>query len=122
MALTVFLRILFVFQLLLAAAVDGADNARVAGSYVFGHEVRSFQPCGSSKLYWAKAGDPELAAVLRRHHGKLGAQPYDPIYVVVSGRISGDKTAGFAQSYDGYFEISEVFEAAGRIPTDCIIH
>ncbi len=117
--LTISFRLLIVFQLFLAAGVNGANDARVAGAYVFGHEVRSFQPCGSSRLYWVKAANSELAARLRRHHEELGARPYGRIYVIVSGKPSGQKTTGFAQSFDGYFEISQVYEAAVQIPLDC---
>ncbi len=120
--LTALLRTLVVFQVLLAAPVFGADGARVAGAYGFGHEVRSFQPCGSSKTYWAKPVTPEISMLLRKYHRELGAPPYGRIYVVVSGRPSDEITVGFAESYDGYFEISEVLQAARRIPPDCAIH
>ncbi len=42
----VLLRALVIFQTLLATVVHGAEGGRVAGAYIFGHEVRSFQPCG----------------------------------------------------------------------------
>lgn len=110
------------FQLLLGAAVCASESIDVAGAYIFGHEVRSFQPCGSSMVYWAKPISPEISAALRKHHRELAASPYGQIYVVVSGRPSDEGTAGFAQSYDGYFEVSEVLQAAGQIPPDCTIH
>ncbi len=113
---------LVVFQTLLATVAQGADRARVAGAYVFGHEVRSFQSCGSSKIYWTRAVSPEISALLRKHHTELGARLNGRIYVVVSGRPSDEKTAGFAGSYDGNFEISEVLQAARQIPPDCAIH
>ena len=120
--MTALLRTLIVFPVLLAAGAHGADFGPVAGAYVFGHEVRSFQPCGSSKLYWVKPDDAELGALLRKHHRELGTQPFGRIFVIVSALVSSEKTTGFAQSYDAYFEISKVFEAAGRIPKDCVIH
>ena len=121
-SLTVLLRVLVVFQVLLATVVFGADGARVAGAYVFGHEVRSFQPCGSWKIYWAKPVTPEISALLRKYHTELAARSYGRIYVVVSGRPSDENTVGFANSYDGYFEISDVLQAARQIPPDCAIH
>lgn len=112
---------LIVSQLLLGAAVCASESVDAAGVYIFGHEVRSFQPCGSSKVYWVKPVSPGSSAALRKHHRELAAPPYGQIYVVVSGRRSDEKTAGFAQSYDGYFEILEVLQAARRIPPDCTI-
>lgn len=100
---------------------DG-KNAKVAGAYVFGHEVRSFQPCGSPKTYWATSANPEIAASMGKRHEELGAQPYGRIYVVVSGMPVDEKTSGFAQSYDGYFEISELLQAGRQIPPDCDMH
>lgn len=109
------------FQLLLGAAVCASESVDVAGAYIFGHEVRSFQPCGSSKVYWVKPVSPGISAVLRKHHTELAVPPYGQIYVVVSGWPSDERTAGFAQSYEGYFVVSEVLQAARQIPPDCTI-
>ncbi len=118
----VLVRALVVFQALLAMVVHGAEGGRVAGAYILGHEVRSFQPCGSMKTYWAKPVSREIAAHLRERHTELAARPYGRIYVVVSGRPTDEKTAGFAESYAGYFEVSELLQADRRIPPDCAIH
>jgi hypothetical protein len=120
--LIVLVRTLVVVQALLATAVHGAEGGRVAGAYIFGHEVRSFQPCGSTKIYWTKAVSPKVSASLRKRHTELAARPYGRIYVVVSGRPIDEKTAGFAESYAGYFEISELLQADGQIPPGCAIH
>ena len=116
------MRTLVVFQVLLAAVVHGAEGGRVAGVYIFGHEVRSFQPCGSTKIYWTKAVSPKISARLRKRHTELAARPYGRIYVVVSGRPTDEKTTGFAEFYAGYFEISELLKADGQIPPGCAIH
>lgn len=96
--------------------------AEVAGAYVFGHEVRSFQPCGSPKIYWVRSAHAETSASLRKYHEELGAQPYGRIYVVVAGMPVSDETTGFARSYDGYFEVSELLQADRQIPPDCDLH
>ena len=114
------LRILLVFHV--SIALVEADGAPVAGAYVFGHEVRSLQPCGSSTVYWAKPLDTEVSDRLRSHHAELTAEPNGRIYVVVTGWPTSEKTTGFAESYDAYFEISRVLEAAGGIPPDCELH
>jgi hypothetical protein len=120
--LIVLLRTLVVSQALLATVVHGAEGGRVAGAYIFGHEVRSFQPCGSTKIYWTKPVSREVSARLRKRHTELAARPYGRIYIVVSGRPTDEKTAGFADSYAGYFEVSELLQADRQIPPDCPIH
>ena len=96
--------------------------ADVAGAFIFGHEVRSFQPCGSTKTYWVRSARPEISASLRKQHEELGAQPYGRIYVVLSGMPVDEETTGFAQSYDGYFEVSALLQSDRRFPADCSLH
>ena len=96
--------------------------ADVAGAYVFGHEVRSFQPCGSSKIYWVRAAKPEVSASLRERHEELGTQPYGRIYVVLSGTPADEDTTGFARSFDGYFDVSRLLGSAGQFPADCDVN
>ena len=96
--------------------------ADVAGAFVFGHEVRSFQPCGSSRTYWVRAAEPEVSARLRKRHEELGAQPYGRIYVVLSGTPVDQETTGFAQSFDGYFDVSRLLQSDGQFPADCDLH
>ena len=110
---------LVVIEALLGTVVHGADIAEVAGAYVYGHEVRSFQPCGSSQTYWVRPVSPEISTLLKKRHEELGAQPYGRIYVVVSGKPNAEETSGFAQSYDGYFEISDLLQADRQIPPAC---
>jgi len=98
------------------------EIAEVAGAYVFGHEVRSFQPCGSPNIYWARSARAETSASLRKHYEELGVPPYGRIYVVVSGMPVSDETTGFARSYDGYFEVSELLQVDRQFPPDCDLH
>ena len=98
-----------------------ADQETVAGAYVFGHEVRSFQPCGSSAVYWARPLSPEIGQRLRARHGELSDEPYARIYVVLTGRPSDEQPVGFAASYDGYFDITGIVEAARPIPGGCAL-
>ena len=115
------MRTLVVFQALLATVVHGAEGGRVAGAYIFGHKVRSFQPCGSTEIYWAKPISSKISASLRERHTELAARPYGRIYAVVSGRPIDEKTTGFAESYAGYFQVSELLHADRQFPPDCAI-
>ncbi len=118
----VLLRALVIFQTLLATVVQGAEGGRVAGAYISGYEVRSFQPCGSIKTYWTRPVSREISTRLQKRHTELAARPYGRIYVVVSGRTTDEKTTGFAESYAGYFEVSELLQADRQFPPGCAIH
>ena len=85
----------------------GAESQRYQGYYVFGHEVRTFQPCGSDKVYWVRA-DASISNRLRAESEKLTAKPYAPIYVEVEGHLVGKATTGFGADYDGQIIIKTV--------------
>ena len=92
------------------------------GRYVFGHEVESFQPCGSKKSYWAAADETTLQSLrdisnqLRRERH----QPYPPIYLEVTGAVdTKSKRDGFAEGYDGLFFIRKIVRTSTVIPTEC---
>lgn len=105
----------------MAGYAAAAGEETVAGAYAFGHEVRSFQPCGSSAVYWARPLSPEIGQRLRARHGELSEEPYARVYVVLTGRPSDQPPTGFAASYDGYFDITGIVETARRIPGACAL-
>lgn len=88
------------------------------GFYVFGHEVRTFQPCGSEKIYWVKAA-PDLSEKLRKEHQKLTAKLYEPIYVEVKGYFTEKAAEGFAADYDGQIVIEALNLIRNRQEKDC---
>ena len=99
-----------------AARLAQADSFR--GFYVFGHEVRTFKPCGSEKVYWVKA-EPDISKRLREVHQKLTAKPYKSIYVEVQGRLLARATEGFAADYGGQIAIEFVDLARAKQKEDC---
>ncbi len=88
------------------------------GFYVFGHEVRTFQPCGSEMVYWVKSG-AEVSTRLREEHHKLTAIPYQPVYVEVKGHFAEKAAAGFAADYDGQIVIEAVHLVRAKNEIDC---
>jgi len=78
------------------------------GHLVLGHEVRSFNPCGSGQENWVldrTGGD--LWDVYR----KLTNQPYQPIYVEVRGLVGPPPRDGFGAEYDNQLTIMELRRA-----------
>ena len=91
----------------------------IRGAFVFGHEVRTFQPCGGPEVYWVQA-DPTELQELRAHHEAMTSTPYAQISVVVAGRIVDGPREGFAAEYDGLFRIERVLDVAQEVPSACL--
>ena len=103
--------------LLLISTPVSAHEEVFSGTYVWGHEVRSFQPCGSDSVFWTSynwAG-LELEDFYRAHT----QEPYQLIYVKFRGQILDERVDGFARDYDGLIRISEVLEKNIVIPSEC---
>ncbi|UCH23203.1 MAG: META domain-containing protein [Deltaproteobacteria bacterium] len=94
-----------------------AQSESYGGFYVFGHEVRAFQPCGSDSVYWVRA-DQEISKHLREEYQKLTSKPYEPIYIEVQGHLTDKATEGFAADYDGQFVIEALNLSRGRQKED----
>lgn len=101
-----------------APIVDAAQAGVHRGFYVFGHEVRTFQPCGSDTVYWVKA-EPDISKRLREEHQKLSSKPYQPVYVEVKGYFADKAAAGFAADYEGQMVIESVLLVRQKTDDDC---
>jgi heat shock protein HslJ len=99
-----------------AASLARAESYR--GFYAFGHEVRTFQPCGSEHVYWVSA-EAELAKRLRDEHQKLTSKPYEPIYIEIQGHVTDKATEGFAADYDGQIVIEALDLVQARQKENC---
>ena len=104
--------------LLIAAGKSPAKIEKYCGHYVFGHEVRTFQPCSADKVYWVKA-DEAISQRLRKAHSELSKKPYAPIYVEIQGRILDKATDGFAADYDEQLFIERITLIRERRKDDC---
>lgn len=105
--------------------VGGAPAASPAGAaeplrglYVFGHEVRTFQPCGSEAVFWIRASG-EVLARLREEHRRLATRPYQELYLVAWSEVGDPPTDGFALAYDGQIVIEDIVVVRERHDVHC---
>jgi putative lipoprotein len=90
------------------------ETPRVAeilkGHAVFGHEVRTIRPCGEDEVLWAI----DSSSVLWDVHQELapGAEPYEEVFVTVSGNPGDALSEGFGADYSGAFYVDQVVYAA----------
>lgn len=89
-----------------AAPEAGTETLTVKGRLVIGHEVRSFVAEGDSADYWIvdKTGD------LTRRYDALtgGTKNGTPVYAELEVLDLGPSDEGFAESYDGVYQIVKV--------------
>jgi len=104
------------------AGTAWASDSTLRGRFYWGHEVESFQPCGSKKAYWVK-GDKKVLQPLRDRAERLRQQrgkPYQPIYVEAVGAIdTKSKREGFAKDYQGLFHLRKVARVSNVVPKEC---
>ena len=79
------------------------------GTYIFGSEVSSFQPCGSSAELWV-TGEQKLLTKLESDYMNLVAKPYQEVFVSFKGNRLPKAKDGFAADYDGKFELLDVLD------------
>jgi len=98
------------------AAVSG-QSPRYRGQYTFGHEVRSFCPDVSARCYWVSPNTPpEVQAALRDLARARAGAPYEPVCVLVEGRIDRDSPReGFAADYDGLIVVHRLLGACSDL-------
>jgi hypothetical protein len=99
-----------------------ASEATFHGRYYFGHEIRSFHPCGSKKAYWVSA-DEDISKVLRDRAERLRerrGKPNQPVYVEAVGEIDLEtKREGFAEDYDGLLHLRKLVNVSDTVPNGC---
>jgi hypothetical protein len=117
--LLVLLPVLFLFQ-----AGDrrlGQEGLR-GGRLVWGGEVRSFQICGETQVFWL-AGPNERMDSIRTSYERIrdarGLEPYSPVFAELRGSASGRRDSGFARDYDGTFDVMEIVTVRGLRPGEC---
>ena len=101
---------------------SSAPVLRLHGHYTWGHEVRSFTPCGSDESFWV-TGDTALMQQLRDRAAQPSqVEPYQPIYIEVSAVPDSQPADGFAADYDGVYRFTKVHAVQEPAPTDCRSH
>lgn len=102
--------------------VSGAD-LRLAGPFeqgeqvlegdlVYGHESRTFTPCGSAETYWIEGGS-RAASVLKAIYEERtkDAAPYTPVYAVIVGSMADAPLDGFGADFDHALDVRLILHA-----------
>lgn len=81
-----------------------ADDRIRSGWFTFGHEVRSYLPCGADEELWVVGQSPALSEIRSTYSGMLqGAHNYAPLFTTLAGQVVDPPDEGFGASYDGAF-------------------
>ena len=98
------------------------------GRIVWGHEVRTFQPCGDGNAVpapsWIDGRSRALATLKESHETALsGSGPYAPLYVEIVGKKVEAPAVGFGSSYAGAILIQALTAASatGSCMQDLIV-
>lgn len=81
----------------------------VKGSYIYGNEVSSFQPCGLTAEFWV-IGEQKLMNQLQNNYMELASKPYQQVFVSFRGSRQPKAEDGFAADYSGQFKVTEVIK------------
>lgn len=76
----------------------------VKGILTLGHEVSEFTPCNSNNAYWVADKTTKLLSTYTTVIGE-NPKPYTSVYCEVEVNKLPKATDGFAEDYDGVFEV-----------------
>jgi putative lipoprotein len=99
---------IFNFALVFSAPTSSYANNTFRGHLVWGHEVRSFKPCGMEVEYWVV---DRTGGELWHVYQGLSRKPYQPIYVEVRGHLQPPPSAGFGTDYERQLTVFELRRA-----------
>jgi putative lipoprotein len=99
-------------------ATPTAVEGSLRGLCVIGHEVRTFIPCGSKKVYWIQADAASLER-LQTAVGEYTDEPYEPFFAEIVGRLTEEAGEGFAADYDGQVIVERLVRVAPANELDC---
>jgi uncharacterized membrane protein len=107
--------------LIAASALAGSSvHAEVLrGRLVFGHEGRSFQPCGDARTLWVSARGEALER-LRRGYAELAQASYEAIYAEIQAVELEERPGELAAEYDGAIEVQAVHTLSRQVPAECV--
>ena len=94
------------------------ERSRLKGHYVYGHEVNTFKPCGQKKTFWV-TGPENTLRILEQKYVEYTSQPYDEVFLEISGKYIGKAKDGFAMDYDGQIFVFEMFQMQKKSENDC---
>lgn len=80
----------------------------VKGFLTMGHEVATFEPIETSKVYWINDSKDGTLAKIYNEKTKNQEKPYTPLMAVLVLKSSEGSKDGFAKNYDGFVDLVEV--------------
>lgn len=92
-------------------------SKNLKGQLVFSHEVRTFQACGSDKLYWISDQTGKIKDVYSQL--TKDQKPYTPIFVEIQAEDQGKSNDGFSAKYESVYNITNLLEAKAVTENDC---
>ena len=99
-------------------ATHEARRRSIKGLCVVGHEVRTFIPCGSKKVYWIQA-DQATYDAFQIAIERFTDEPFEPFFAEIDGRLSDERGDGFAADYDGQLVVERLIHLAPAGELDC---
>ena len=87
------------------------------GQLVWGHETRTFKPCGSDKTFWIS----DETGKIKELYGELtnNIKPYSSIFVEIEIKDMGKAKEGFPANYEGVYNVVNVKQARKMEGKDC---
>lgn len=106
--------------LMAACAANGLPPPRdeFRGTYSFGFEVSSFEPCSSGEQWWVLS-DEDLHVAYERTVGEGAKYAYVPVFVRLRGRIGPEGRYGHLGVYQRELTVTEVLEIREARQGDC---
>ena len=97
-----------------AASADPHLDTVHRGLLVYGHEARTFMPCGGGEEAWVEDRTPtgELGQV----YGRLAQTPYERIFFEVLGTYAPSPNEGFGAEYPRMLVVTALRHAVGEGP------
>ncbi len=88
------------------------------GHVVWGHEVRTFKPCGSNQTFWVADDSGKLKDAYNTYTLK-DKDVYQSIYAELEVTYKGKANEGFPANYDGVYEVLNTKETRAAQDDDC---
>lgn len=102
---------------LISTFKKGPSSSILKGHYIYGHEVRSFSPCGSAKKFWIIDKTEELK---NRYERAIEQQGQDTaIFVEIEIIDKGKANDGFARNYESVYEVVKILNITEKGNKDC---
>ncbi len=100
-----------------ATSAPSGEPKDYAGTFRYGFEVISFEPCNSDEVWWLN-GDAVPMALLRTRYEAL-TKKMEPVYVQLRGLISERGFYGHMGGYQREFYLQDVLEVRDIQSGDC---